>query len=105
MIQERRHHFRYGALNLLHFSTPPGDQPVARGMGRTLNVSLAGLTLETHIPVDPGESIAVTLELGEDLVVIEGQVSEEVWIMGIRFGAMPETSRQVLQHYIAAFQS
>jgi hypothetical protein len=76
-----------------------------------LNVSLAGLTLETHIPVDPGESIAVTLELGEDLVVIEGQVihcgqvSEEVWIMGIRFEAMPETSRQVLQHYIAAFQS
>jgi hypothetical protein len=110
MIQERRRHSRYGALNLLHFSAPSGDRPVVQGMGRTLNVSQAGLSLETHAPVAPGQSIALTVGLKEDLVVFEGRVihcaqgPENAWVIGIALDAMPESSREAFQRYIAAFQ-
>ena len=110
MIQERRRHSRYGALNLLYFSAPSGDRPVVQGMGRTLNVSPTGLSLEIHAPVEPGQSIALTVGLKEDLVVFEGRVihcaqgPENTWVIGIALDAMPESSREAFQRYITAFQ-
>lgn len=110
MIQERRRHSRYGTLNLLHYSAPSGDRAVVQGMGRTLNISHAGLSLETHVPVEPGQSIALTVGLKEDLVAIEGRVvhcvqgPEDAWIIGIAFDAMPASSREAFHRYLNAFE-
>jgi len=110
MTEERRRHSRYGALNLLHFSAPPGDRPVIQGMGRTLNVSQTGLSLETHTPMEPGQRIALTVGLQEDLVVWEGRVvhcaqgPESAWVVGLVLDAMPESSREAFHRYIALFQ-
>jgi len=71
---------------------------LSRGMGRTRNVSEGGLLLETHRPLEDGQTVLITLGLKDDLVEIRGRIihqeppasfSEETrYCAGVKFTAM-----------------
>ena len=109
MSQDKRQHARYDSLNLLHFSVPNDQRAKMQGMGRTLNVSHSGILLETHEPIESSQTIMLTIGLGDDLVVIQGQTvyckpaSAGCYITGIRFSQMDDSTRQLLERYIQLF--
>ena len=97
-INERRHHPRISALNLISYNCiDETEQIVAQGMGRTLNVSEGGILLETHTPIDPKNTIALAIGLEDDLIDIKGKVvfsisgKDEKFEAGIEFLEMPES--------------
>ncbi|MDH3567028.1 MAG: PilZ domain-containing protein, partial [Desulfobacteraceae bacterium] len=72
---ERRYHPRISALNLISYNCiDETEQIVAQGMGRTLNISEGGILLETHIPIDPKNTIALAIGLEDELIDIKGKV-------------------------------
>jgi hypothetical protein len=109
-IEEKRKYTRLDTLNLLHFSLFD-DQGVARqqGMGRTLNVSEAGILLESHTPLSEGSELRFAIGLEEELAEFRGHVvhREErdsgVFEYGIAFDTPNPAELTVLRAYIAAF--
>ena len=50
-VKDRRRSARHDTLNLIQFVVMgDGDAPVFEGMGRTLNISERGVSLETFSP-------------------------------------------------------
>ena len=78
-------------------------------MGRTLNVSEAGILLETHLPVAVGRHMLLSIGLEDELVDIKGRVvhsstsSEGRFELGIEFLDMNEATFKILQKFINAF--
>jgi hypothetical protein len=110
MNSDQRRHARHESLNLLHYGLPGDAQPQRQGMGRTLNVSQSGILLETRETIAPGETLALTIGLGEDLVTIEGRAvhchptPENRYQTGIHFLHMTDNARQILTRYIQLFE-
>ena len=109
--QNRREHARINALNLISYSCIDETiQAVAQGMGRTLNVSQDGILLETHVPIDPKHTVALTIGLEDDLINIKGKVvfsmagGEDRFEAGIEFIEIDEAALDVLKKYIKAFR-
>jgi c-di-GMP-binding flagellar brake protein YcgR len=108
---ERRRYLRKGALNLLDYSVI-GDngESIARGMGRTINISEKGLLFETHVPFQTDQTLVLTIGLEEDLVEINGCVRHvkaclDNFNSGIEFMCMDGEGERVLQNYLEAFKS
>lgn len=110
MSQDKRQHSRYDALNLLYYELPGDRQPVAQGMGRTLNVSHSGILLETHASIEAGDVVMLTIGFEEDLVDVRGEAihseptADGRYATGIHFERMDAAARSVLDRYIEAFQ-
>ena len=111
MVEEKRHHKRIDSLNLISYvCLDENDQIIKQGMGRTLNVSKGGILLETHIKIDSGKIVLLTIGLEEDLVDIKGKIvtssegNEGKFESGIQFLETDETSREILDRYITAFK-
>ena len=108
--KERRHHPRIRALNLISYNCiDEAEEIVAQGMGRTLNISEGGILLETHIPIDPKNSIALTIGLEDELINIKGKVvfsmagKNEKFEAGIEFREMQDSTLDILKKFIKAF--
>jgi len=108
--EERRHHPRISALNLISYNCIDENEViVAQGMGRTLNISEGGILLETHIPMDPRNAIALDIGLEDDLINIKGTVvfsaagKDEKYEAGIEFLEMPDSTFDILKKFIIAF--
>jgi c-di-GMP-binding flagellar brake protein YcgR len=109
--KEKRRHYRINSRNLLNYACyDEEDNPVKQGMGRTLNVSEVGIRLETHVELESGNRIEVTIGLEEELVTIQGKIlytkpgQEGKSEAGIQFLNVDEKAREVLQQYIEAFR-
>lgn len=107
---ERRYHPRISALNLISYDCiDETEQIVAQGMGRTLNISEGGILLETHIPIDPQNTIALAIGLEDELIDIKGEVVfsmagiDEKFEAGIEFLEMPDSTLDILKKFIKAF--
>ena len=107
---ERRYHPRISALNLISYNCiDETEQIVAQGMGRTLNISEGGILLETHIPIDPQNAIALAIGLEDELIDIKGKVvfsmagKDEKFEAGIEFFEMPDSTLDILKKFIKAF--
>jgi hypothetical protein len=107
-----RKHPRIDSLNLLHYTCiDQHQQEVGQGMGRTLNVSVSGIRLETHAPLDTDSVVALTIGLEDDTIQIKGQVvhlepnSEGRFEAGIEFFDVGQAEQAMLQKYIALFES
>lgn len=110
--KEFRKHDRFDALNLLsYFCVDAENQTVHQGMGRTLNVSETGIRLETHTPLDPANTISLTIGLGEDLIDIRGRLvysgsnQEGKYETGIEFFGVDAEEMKTLRKFIAKFTS
>ena len=109
--KEKRQHYRINSQNLLNYACYDDENNlVKQGMGRTLNVSAVGIRLETHVELESGNRIEVTIGLEEELVTVEGKIvyikpgQEGKFEAGIQFLDVDRKAGEVLQQYIRAFR-
>jgi hypothetical protein len=106
---ERRRAERRYSLNFLEFAVVGENGEVLfREMGRTLNVSPAGVKLETPALLEAGQTVQVSLGLKDDMIDLTGKVAHtqvvgpEMFSAGIQFTRMDDGGRRVLNRYLAA---
>ncbi|MDA8139621.1 MAG: PilZ domain-containing protein [Desulfobacteraceae bacterium] len=111
-MEEKRKFSRIDSINLLNYVYyDENGEEVNQGMGRTLNVSEAGILLETHNPMQISHTISLTIGFKEDVVDIKGRVvyshqnAKAMHESGIEFFEMDGSARNVLRQYIIAFNA
>lgn len=111
--EEKRKHGRIDSLHLLNYVyTDDTSEESMQGMGRTLNVSEAGILLETHTPpISVGSVVSLTIGFEEEVVDIKGRVvyskesENDMFESGIEFFDVDDKAQEILGHYIAAFNA
>jgi len=109
-INDKRHHPRINALNLISYNCIDATKNVvAQGMGRTLNVSEDGILLETHVLIDPKYTVELAVGLEDELINIKGSIiysslgKDEKYEAGIEFVETDDASIEILKKYIKVF--
>ena len=109
--KEKRKFIRIDSLNLSYVLVDPSDEDDEKQtMGRTLDVSEAGIRLETAVPVEMDSTLMMTIGLEEELVDIKGRVvhsskgEEDRYQLGVEFFEKDEKTSKILKKFIAAFQ-
>lgn len=110
MSSERRRNVRPESLNLLDFVVV--DEHGRQGeyaMARTLNVSRGGILMETHLALEKGQQVMLTLELKNSLVNIMGKIVYSSFVnpryrYGIEFFHVADADQRLLNAYVDAFQ-
>ena len=79
-------------------------------MGRTLNVSRGGILMETHLEMQKGQWVMVTMELKNALLNVMGKIvyvsfANGRYRYGIEFFHVPEEDQERLNAYVEFFQS
>lgn len=106
---EKRKFIRHEALHLLDYLVIDSDgNPGNYSMGRTLDVSIDGLKLETVQQFPPGTQLLITLGLQDDLVDLHGKITHCEPHMGrhasgITFARITKSGRKTLARYVEAF--
>ena len=106
---EKRKFIRWDSLHLLDYIVTHSDGKVGRySMGRTLDVSINGIKLETVYSLSTAQCLEITVGVEEDLIDLEARVtythqSEDRYISGLEFVKMSSEGRRVLRRYIDAF--
>jgi len=107
---ENRESKRNDTLNLLDYVViDESGNPVNRAMARTLNVSENGILLETHLPLDEGQKLIITLGLENDLCEIKGKIvrivsaEEDKYSYGIVFYDVEEKDAAILKDFLEEF--
>jgi c-di-GMP-binding flagellar brake protein YcgR len=83
---------------------------IIQGMGRTLNVSEGGILLETHVPIDPGYTLILTIAMEEDLMHFKGRIAHSreredgKFESGVEFLEMDKQKRRFLSQYMIIFK-
>lgn len=107
---ERRRYIRPESLNLLDYLVvdEQGRQGVY-SMGRTLNISIGGILMETHIPLPAGQQAMITIGLEDELIDVMGRIihstrsQDNMYRNGIEFFHIPDADRHLLYRYVEAF--
>jgi len=113
---DRRKFDRSNTLNLVDYVILREDgSAVSRGMGRTRNVSVDGLLLETHRPLTEGQVVLITLGLKDETVQVRGRVmhqdapvsrsGEARYCAGVKFTDLNKEGSEVLKKYILALKN
>jgi hypothetical protein len=103
---EKRKHRRIASLNLSYICLDDAGKPVKQGMGRTLNLSEAGILLETRFPIAAEHRVVLSIGLEDQLVDINGRAvhvrstDHGVYEIGIEFVAPDERMLQTIRHFI-----
>ncbi|MFO7607457.1 MAG: PilZ domain-containing protein [Desulfurivibrionaceae bacterium] len=112
MGSENRESERKAALALLDFiALDESGAPVDRAMARALNVSEKGILLETHLSLDEGQHLLITLGLDDNLCEIRGRilraekVEENKFHYGVEFLKMSASDAATLGWYLKNFNS
>ncbi len=108
---EKRKFLRLDSLHLLDYILVDNDGNEGEySMGRTLDVSINGIKMETvkEIPMD--KNLIISLGIEENLVDISGtpihsQPHDRRYISGIEFFKVSAESRTILRQYVDEFQA
>lgn len=109
---ERRRYIRPESLNLLDYIVVD-EQGVQSeySMGRTLNISIGGILMETHIKLHSGQQVMITLGLEDDLIDVMGRIihstphEDGMYHNGIEFFHASVEDRRIINTYVEAFHS
>jgi len=107
---EKRKFIRCDSIHLLDYLVLDPDGSEGRySMGRTLDVSLNGLKMETSYELPKGAELQITVGLEDDLIDMIGRVIHTAQksgrhISGIEFVKMSPEGRRVFQLYTDAFK-
>lgn len=109
---ERRRYIRPESLNLLDYIVVD-EQGVQSeySMGRTLNISIGGILMETHIRLNAGQQVMITLGLEDELVDIMGRIvhstphNDGMYHNGIEFFHASDQDRRIINRYVDAFHN
>jgi hypothetical protein len=108
---DKRKYIRINSLNLSYVLVDGEGDADKQTMGRTLDVSEAGIRLETHLAVERGRHLTLSIGLEDEVVDIEGQVihtgenKDGKYELGIEFKNPDEATQGILKKFIKAFKS
>jgi len=109
--EEKRKYFRINSLNLSYVFINGSDEIDKQSMGRTLNISEAGILLEMHFPVKPQDNLLLSLGLEEDVIDIKGKVVHSkatgsgTYELGIQFIDPDEKAKGALRQFVEQFKA
>lgn len=107
--REKRKFIRFDALHLIDYLILDHEgNPGVYSMGRTIDVSIDGIKLETKYPLGSNTRIMVTVGLEDDLIALEGQTThstpdDDRYISGVTFLKIDKNGRRILAKYVEAF--
>lgn len=107
---EKRRFIRYDSLHLLDYIVLDDEgQSGQYSMGRTIDVSLDGVKLETIYPLKEKTRLLLTIGLEEDLVDLEGITTHASphngrYISGVNFVKVTKDGRRIFNKYVEAFR-
>ena len=108
--REQRKFIRYDSLHLLDYQVldEEGETGVY-SMGRTIDVSLDGLKLETTTPFKADTRLLITVGIEDDLVDLEGRTTHSMphdgrYLAGITFLKITQDGRRIFAKYVEAFR-
>ena len=110
-FEDKRRFVRINSLNLSYVLVDGQDQADKQTMGRTLDVSEAGIRLETHFPVSLGSEMSLSIGLENNLVDIKGRVvhtsvnDEGRYETGVEFIDKSADVKDILMKFIKAFKA
>ena len=107
---ERRRYIRPESLNLLDYIVVD-EQGVQSeySMGRTLNISIGGILMETHIKLQGGQQVMITIGLEDELIDVMGRIihstphDDGMYHNGIEFFHASIEDRRIINNYVEAF--
>ena len=108
--REQRKFIRYDSLHLLDYIVLDEEgNPGIYSMGRTIDVSIDGIKLETTTPLKADTHVLITLGIEDDLVDLEGKTThahpaDGRYISGVTFLKITKNGRRVLAKYVEAFR-
>jgi len=109
--KEKRKHIRVNSINLLNFVYFDENlKEEFQGMGRTLNVSEAGLLLETNSLFKTKREVSINIGLEEEILSINGIViftarnKSGLPKAGIKFKSISDNELDILKNHIQTFQ-
>ncbi len=109
--KEQRKFIRHDALHLLDYIIIDEQGNTGQySMGRTIDVSVDGIKLETVYPIEANTRLLITLGIEDDLVDLEGktthaQPSDDRFVSGVTFLKVNPNGRRVLSKYVDAFRT
>ena len=108
--REQRKFIRYDSLHLLDYIVLDEEgNPGTYSMGRTIDVSIDGLKLETTTQLKPNTRLLITVGIEDDLVDLEGRTTHALphngrYVNGITFLKISKDGRRVFTKYTEAFR-
>ena len=108
--REHRKFIRYDSLHLLDYLVLDDEGKAGTySMGRSIDVSIDGIKLETIYPLKADTRLLLTIGLEDDLVDLEGQTthaapSDGRFVSGVTFLKISKNGRRVLAKYVEAFR-
>jgi hypothetical protein len=105
---DKRKHARLESLNLSYVCLDDDNNVVKQGMGRTLNISEAGILLEAYFPIDASYQILLTIGLKDKLVDLKGRLAHSrptekgKHEVGIEFIEVDDAARQTLKEFVSS---
>jgi hypothetical protein len=103
---DKRRHERIESLNLSYICLDENDNIVKQGMGRTLNLSEAGILLETYFPIEPEHTVLLTIGLREELIDIKARLihicskGKNTYEVGLQYIEPAAETVEVLHRFI-----
>lgn len=108
--KDKRRFIRVHSLNLSYVLLDNEENSEQQTMGRTLDVSEAGIRLETHLPVEIGRRMLLSIGLENEVVDIRGRVvhsgknAEGKYELGVEFTDKDAAASKTLRDFIRAFR-
>jgi hypothetical protein len=93
-MDERRQFDRSRLIVDVHF-----DGADSTGVASTRDISIGGLYLSTQVEIPVGATLALRLPLGNEHVVVKGEVvfSNPGHGVGVRFQELPDQARKLME--------
>jgi len=107
---DKRKYPRVTSINLLSYVCFDEDlKPLEQGMGKTLDIGLGGLLMETKVPIKAQYILLMAINIKEEFIKIKGQViysreaEPEIFHTGIRFKEKNERIREIVTDMMKTF--
>ncbi len=108
--REQRKFIRYDSLHLLDYLILDEDGKAGSySMGRTIDVSVDGIKLETIYPLQTNTHLMITIGLEDDLIDLEGRTTHASprdgrFVSGVTFLKITKEGRRIFTKYVEAFR-
>ena len=105
-FQEKRRYPRLDSLNLISYSRlDERELPDDGGIGRTMDLSKGGVTIQIHKPLPIHSALHLDIALEEKLIAVRGRVvhvqklDEDRYDIGVSFLQIGDEDLKTLQEY------
>lgn len=104
--KEKRRFPRLESVNLVSYTQLDDEQnPMDMGICKSLDLSVGGVTIETHKPLMVNSSLEMVIALGERLIKSKGRVvhsrkmGRERYDVGVCFNEVDEGDKAVIESF------